>query len=61
MSWTYNASKRIENKELLIEETKAYYDYMDENNCTISWNFTKKDANEKLAKHYAEKQTMQKN
>ncbi|MDR2831037.1 MAG: hypothetical protein LBB45_08425 [Methanobrevibacter sp.] len=53
MSWTYNAPKRIENKELLIEETKAYCDYMNENNCTISWNFTKKDANEKLAKYYA--------
>jgi hypothetical protein len=44
--------RRIGNKNLLIKETKAFCDYRNENNCKISWNFTKGDADEKLSKHY---------
>jgi hypothetical protein len=44
--------RRIGNKNLLIKETKAFRDYINENNCKISWNFTKGDADEKLSKHY---------
>jgi hypothetical protein len=44
--------RRIGNKNLLIKETDVFCDYRNENNCKISWNFTKGDADEKLSKHY---------
>ncbi|MDR2830278.1 MAG: hypothetical protein LBB45_04470 [Methanobrevibacter sp.] len=45
--------RRIESKKLLIKETNAYCNYISENNCITSWNFTEKNADEKLAKYYA--------
>lgn len=53
MLWdTQCTGKRIDNKKLLIGETMAYMNNRNENKCKINWNFTKKDADEKLSKHY---------
>ncbi|GAA5818638.1 MAG: Pseudogene of autotransporter domain-containing protein [Methanobrevibacter sp. CfCl-M3] len=44
--------RRIGNKNSIIKETDIFCDYRNKNNCKISWNFTKEDADEKLSKHY---------
>jgi hypothetical protein len=49
---TQCTGRRISNKKLLISETTAYMNNRNENKSRINWNFTKKDADEKLSKCY---------
>jgi hypothetical protein len=51
---TQCTGRRISNKNILINETKAYQNNRNENKCKINWNFTIKDANEKLSKYYVD-------
>lgn len=44
--------RRINNKELLINETKAFQNNRNKNKSTIQWNFTKEKADKKLSKYY---------
>jgi len=44
--------RRIANKDMLINETKAYQDYRNKNKSIIQWNFTIEKADKKLAKYY---------
>jgi len=44
--------RRIGDKETLIRETQAWTNKRNEKRSKINWNFTKKDADEKLSKYY---------
>jgi len=46
--------RRISDKNQLIEETTAYQNERNENNCTIDWSFSKEDADKKLSKCYVD-------